>query len=106
MSKFESFVDMSKLNDLLKKKDFEIAKLYKLLGKKEVIEEKEEEKKFNVLVFVLAVIGVIAAVAGICYLIYRYFNPDYLDDFDDDFDEEFDDSDIPEEDDALYEDEE
>ena len=106
MSKFESFVDKSRWNDLLQKKDMEIAKLSKLLGKKEAVQEKEEDKKFNVLLFVLAVIGVITAVAGICYLVYRYFHPDYLEDFDDDFDDDFEITDIPEEDDALYEDEE
>lgn len=109
MSKLENLVDLKKFNDLLSKKDVEIAKLYKLLGKKEALKEEEEkeEKKFNALVWVLAIIGVITAVAGICYLVYRYFTPDYLDDFDDDFDEEFDEiEDEAEEEDSLYEDEE
>ena len=40
------------------------------------------------------------AVAGIAYAVYRYFTPDYLDDFDDedfedeDFDDDFEDEDI------------
>ena len=115
MSRFENFVDMSKLNELLKKKDAELAKLYKLLGKKEVIVEEKEEKKFNVLLWVLAIIGVFVAVAGICYAVYRYFTPDYLDDFDDDFDDEFDEiekdddeeeKEADDDDDSLYEDEE
>ncbi|MBR6478346.1 MAG: hypothetical protein IKS85_07845 [Lachnospiraceae bacterium] len=111
MSKFENFVDMKKLNELLQKKDVELAKLYKLLGKKEAIKEEEEEKKFNALLWILAIIGVIVAVAGICYAVYRYFTPDYLDDFDDDFDEEFDeiekdDEESEEDDDSMYEDEE
>jgi len=114
MSKFENFVDMKKLNGLLEKKDAELAKLYKFLGKKEVIQEEEKEKKFNVLLWVLAIIGVIVAVAGICYAVYRYFTPDYLDDFDDDFDEEFDEIEKDEDeeeseeedDDSMYEDEE
>ena len=42
----------------------------------------------------LAVIGAIAAVAGIAYAVYNYFTPDYLEDFDDDdysdsFDDDF-----------------
>lgn len=106
MSKFENFVDMKKLNELLKKKDVELAKLYRLLGKKEVVQEEEEEKKFNVLLWVLAIIGVIVAVAGICYAVYRYFTPDYLDDFDDDFDEEFDELEKDEEEDEEDEDDE
>ena len=42
----------------------------------------------------------VAAVAGIAYAVYRYFTPDYLDDFDDedfedeDFDDDFEDEDI------------
>ena len=37
------------------------------------------------IIIVLAVIGAVAALAAIVYAIYRYFTPDYLDDFDDDF---------------------
>lgn len=114
MSKFENLVDLKKVNELLAKKDQELAKLYKLLGKKEVVQEEEEEKKFNILVWILAIIGVIVVVAGICYAVYRYFTPDYLDDFDDDFDEEFDEEDFDsedldeeeKEDEAIYEDDE
>ena len=109
MNRFEKYVDKQKIEALLAKKDEELAKLYKLLGKKVAVkEEEEEEKKFNVLLWVLAIIGVVAAVAGICYAIYRYFTPDYLDDFDDDFAEEFDEieAEEDEDDDSLYEDEE
>lgn len=109
MKMLDDFVDMKKVNELLAKKDQELAKLYKLLGKKEVVQEEEEDKKFNALVWIFAIIGVIVAVACICYVVYRYFTPDYLDDFDDDFDEEFDedDEDEPQEDeDSFYEDEE
>lgn len=62
----------------------DMAKLNDLLGKKQ-----EEKKKCNVLLWVLAIIGVVAAVAGICYAVYRYFTPDYLEDFEDDFDDDF-----------------
>ena len=47
-------------------------------------EEKKEEKSCcNILIVVLAIVGAVAAVAGIAYAVYRYFTPDYLDDFDD-----------------------
>lgn len=36
------------------------------------------------MIAVLAVIGAVAAVAAIAYAVYRYFTPDYLEDFDDD----------------------
>lgn len=82
MSKLENIMDMAKLNELLGKK---------------------EEKKNNVLLWVLAIIGVVAAIAGIAYVLYRHFAPDYLEDFEDDFDDDF--LDEEEDDDDFYEDE-
>lgn len=76
----------------------DLAKINELLGGK-----KEEEKKCNVLVWILAIIGVIAAVAAIAYAVYRYLTPDYLEDFEDDFEDEFEDEDDDEED--IFEDE-
>ncbi|MBD5527363.1 MAG: DUF4366 domain-containing protein [Acetatifactor sp.] len=76
----------------------DLKKLTELLGSK-----KEEEKKGNVLVWILAIIGVIAAVAAIAYAVYRYFTPTYLEDFEDDFEDEFEDEDDDEED--IFEDE-
>lgn len=59
-------------------------KLAELLGKKA-----EPEKKTHPLVWALAIIGAIAAIAGIAYAVYRYMNPNYFDDFDfDDIDDE------------------
>ncbi len=50
------------------------------------------EKRRHVIICVLAIIGAVAAVAAIAYAVYRYMNPDYLDDFDDDFDDYEDDA--------------
>lgn len=73
----------------MNKLDFiDVAKLKDLLNKKE-----EEDKTCKVLVWVLAVIGVIAVVAGIAYAIHRYLKPDYLEDFDDEFEDDFEDED-------------
>ena len=69
---------MEKLSDLL-----EMAKVSDIITKK----EKEENK----IVWALAIIGAIAAVAGIAFAVYKYLAPDYMDDFDEDFDEDFDD---------------
>lgn len=51
---------------------------------------KDGEKK-NIIVCVLAIIGVIVAVAAIAYAVYKFVTPDYLEDFDEDFDDDFDD---------------
>ncbi len=72
MSRVEEIVNATKLNDLLHRKE-------------------EEDKKKNCILWVLAIIGAVAAVAGIAYALYRFFTPDYLEDFEDDFDDDFDD---------------
>jgi hypothetical protein len=64
-------------------------KLNELLGKRR--EEEEKEKKCNAILWVLAIIGAVAAAAAIGYAVYRYLHPDYLEDFDDDFEEDFED---------------
>ena len=45
----------------------------------------------NTVLWVLAIIGAVAAVAGIAFAVYRFFAPDYLEDFEEDFDDDFDD---------------
>ena len=57
----------------------------------EILNKNEAEKQKNTVIWVLAIIGAIAAVAGIAYAVYRFFTPDYLEDFEDDFDDDFDD---------------
>ena len=57
----------------------------------EFLHRKEEDKKKNVILWVLAILGAVAAVAAIAYGVYRFFTPDYLDDFEDDFEDDFDD---------------
>ena len=53
--------------------------------------KKEDEKEKNTVLWVLAIIGAVAAVAGIAFAVYRFFAPDYLEDFEEDFDDDFDD---------------
>lgn len=61
---------------------------------------KKEEKKNCTLLWVLAIIGAVAAIAGIAFAVYRYLKPSYLKDFEDDFEDDFD-----EEEDDFFEDE-
>lgn len=84
MSKLENLIDAARLNELLYKK------------------EEPKKSPCNVIVCVLAVIGAIAAVAAIAYAVYRYLNPDYLDDFEDDFEDEFEDEEGEEEDEEDF----
>ena len=59
--------------------------------------ERESEKPKNVILWVLAIVGAVAAVAGIAYAVYRFVTPDYLEDFEDDFDDFFDDDEYDDE---------
>ncbi len=70
MNRVEDLIAATKLNELLNKKEL-------------------EEKNKNTLLWILAVVGAVAAVAGIAYAVYRFFAPEYLEDFDDDFEEDF-----------------
>lgn len=78
MNKVEEIMELVKAHDVKELKDY--------FNKKE-----EAEKRNNTVIWVFAIIGVIAAVAGVAYLLYRYFTPDYLEDFDEDFDDDFED---------------
>ena len=55
------------------------------------LKKKEDEKEKNTVLWVLAIIGAVAAVAGIAFAVYRFIAPDYLEDFEEDFDDDFDD---------------
>ena len=77
MSKVEEFIAETKLNDLLHKK--------------------EAESQKNKVIWALAIIGAVAEVAGIAYAVYRFFTPDYLEEFEDDFDDDFFEDEEPEE---------
>lgn len=68
----EEIMNSTRLNDFLHRKE-------------------EEDKQKNCILWILAIIGAVAAVAVIAYGVYRFFTPDYLEDFEDDFDDDFDD---------------
>lgn len=71
-TKFEELMSAVKFNELVHKK-------------------KMDDEKKNTIIWVLATLGAVTAIAGIAYAVYRYFTPDYYDDFDDDYDDDFDD---------------
>lgn len=90
-SRIKSYKDENDIKDILA-----ASKLNEILRRDE--EEADMSKK-SPIVTILAVIGAIVAVACIAFAVYKYFTPDYLDDFDDG-DDDFDDED------DLFEDEE
>lgn len=55
-------------------------KLNELFHKKE-----EEEKSKKWIVTTLAVVGIVAVIAGICVAVYKYLSKDEFEDFDDDY---------------------
>ncbi len=76
-----------------------------MIDRKKEAEIEIAEKKNNTLLIVLAVIGGLAAAALLVYAVYRYFTPDYLEDFDDEYDDRFDDDFFDDEDDLAGEEE-
>ncbi|MCP1102328.1 flagellar basal body-associated protein FliL [Aequitasia blattaphilus] len=71
MSKLEDIITATKLSELVNKKD--------------------DEKVGKRILWILAIVGAVVAIAGIAYAVYTFFAPDYLEDFEEDFDDDFDD---------------
>lgn len=71
-SKIEDVLAAAHLNELLRKKE-------------------NDENKKNTIIWVLAIIGAVTAIAGIAFAVFKYLSPTYLDDDFDDFDDDFDD---------------
>ncbi len=80
-NKIDDFIQMTRINELLDKREAENAK-----------------KPSNIILWVLAILGCISAVAIIAYLVYQYMTPayedDYYDDDFDDFEDDFEDEDF------------
>ena len=67
----------------------------------QALRDRDNAKHKNAVLWCLAIIGAIAAIAGIAYAVYRYLTPDYLEDFDDDFDDDDFDDDFFDDDDQV-----
>ncbi|MEE0884192.1 MAG: DUF4366 domain-containing protein [Faecalimonas sp.] len=78
MSKIEDIISATKLNEILQKRD--------------------DDKIKKTILWMLAIVGAVVAIAGIAYAVYRFFTPDYLEDFDEDFEDDFEDDYFEEED--------
>ena len=73
ISKLDDVIGVSKLNDFLRRKE-------------------DEDKRKDTLIWVLAIVGTVAFIAAIAYLVYKFVaksvDEDY-EDFDEDFDDDF-----------------
>ena len=58
----------------------------------EILQKREDDKIKKTILWILAIVGAVVAIGAIAYAVYRFFTPDYLEDFEDDFfEDEFDD---------------
>ena len=78
MSKIEDMISATKLNEILQRRD--------------------DDKIKKTILWILAIVGAVVAIAGIAYAVYRFITPDYLEDFDEDFEDDFEDDYFEEED--------
>ena len=78
INKIEDIISATKLNEILQKRD--------------------DDKIKKTILWILAIVGAVVAIAGIAYAVYRFFTPDYLEDFDEDFEDDFEDDYFEEED--------
>lgn len=90
-----SLIELERLRNIVNER---VDTLPSFRKQKEVVETNSVCKIVKV---TLVVVGVLAAIAGVAFAIYKFITPDYDDEFDDDFDDLFDDED---DDDDLFED--
>lgn len=60
-----------------------------------------ENKKCNAWKWILAIIGILAAIGGVAYALYRLTQQDCLEDFEEDFEDDFDDEYFEDEEDSV-----
>ena len=65
-------------------------KIEELIARINLEKALEDRDKKRVL-WIFAIVGAIAAIAGIAALVYKFLTPDYIEDIDDDFDEYYED---------------
>lgn len=68
----------------------------------ELLSRKEEGDRRSKLLWIIAIVGAIAAIVVVANLVYKFFAPDYMDDFEDEFEDEFEDDFFDDEDEDEY----
>ena len=56
----------------------------------DLLKDRQSEDRPQLLLWTLRILAAICVIAGIAYAVYRFFAPEYLEDFDDDFEDDFD----------------
>ena len=56
-----------------------------------MLRKRDEDRVKKTILWILAIVGAVVAIAGIAYAVYRFLTPDYLEDFEEDFDDDFED---------------
>lgn len=69
----------------------------------ELIAQRKDDNRKSKILWILAIIGAVAAVILIANYIYKFFAPDYMDDFEDEFEDEFEDDFFDDEEDEYDE---
>ena len=71
---------MNRIEDMIQE-----TKLYEMLQKR------DQDKVKKTVLWILAIVGAVVAIAGIAYAVYRFVTPKYLEEFEEDFDDDFED---------------
>ena len=54
-----------------------------------ILKKRDDDRIKKTILWILAIIGIVVAIAGIAYAVYRFVTPNYLKDFEDDFESEY-----------------
>ena len=56
-----------------------------------ILKKRDDDKIKKTVLWVLAILGAMVAIAGVAYAVYRLVTPNYLKNFDEDFEDNFED---------------
>lgn len=54
-----------------------------------ILKKRDDDRIKKTILWILAIIGIVVAIAGIAYAVYRFVTPNYLKDFEEDFEDDF-----------------
>lgn len=66
-----------------------------------LVEKQPEKKSCNIAAVIVTIFAIIGVIAAAVFVIYKYFGPEYFEDFEDDYEEDFDDDFFEDEEDDI-----